>query len=65
MAHGITCKNTCGRNNTKTTFLEIFFIRIFGYHFITAGKVSTAISSLNEREAGYTEKHYQKEPNPN
>ena len=25
-----TCKNTCGRNNTKTTFLEIFFI---GYHF--------------------------------
>ena len=24
-----TCKNTCGRNNTKTTFLEIFVI---GYH---------------------------------
>ena len=48
MAHGITCliptcKNTCGRNNTKT-FLEIFFI---GYHFITARKVSSAISSLN------------------
>ena len=45
MAHRIiclipTCKNTCGRNNTKTTFLEIFFI---GYHFITARKVSTAI----------------------
>ena len=39
-----TCKNTCGRNNTKTTFLEIFFI---GYHFITARKVSSAISSLN------------------
>ena len=34
----------CGRNNTKTTFLEIFFI---GYHFITARKVSSAISSLN------------------
>ena len=49
MAHRITCliptlKNTCGRNNTKTTFLIIFFI---GYHFITARKVSSAISSLN------------------
>ena len=49
MAHRITCliptcKNTCGRNNTKTTFLEIFF---FGYHFITARKVSSAISSMN------------------
>ena len=51
MAHRITCliptcKNTCGtgRNHTKTTFLEIFFI---GYHFITARKVSSAISSLN------------------
>ena len=49
MAHWITCliptcKSTCGRNNTKTTFLEIFFI---GYHFITARKVSSAISSLN------------------
>ena len=49
MAHRITCliltcKNTCGRNNTKTTFLEIFCI---GYHFITARKVSSAISSLN------------------
>ena len=48
MAHRITCliptcKNTCGRNNTRTTFLEIFF----GYHFITARKVSSAISSLN------------------
>ena len=32
------------KNNTKTTFLEIFFI---GYHFITACKVSSAISSLN------------------
>ena len=47
MAHRITClnptcKNTCGRNNTKITFLEIFFI---GYHFITARKVSS--SSLN------------------
>ena len=81
MAHPITClipacKNTCGRNNTyvKTTFLKIFFI---GYHFITARKVSTAISSLNEHEktfeksqhtkpipvTGYTEKHYRKEPN--
>ena len=39
-----TCKNTCARNNTKTTFLEIFFI---GYHFITARKVSSAISSLD------------------
>ena len=39
-----TCKNTCGRNNTKTTFLEIFSI---GYHFITARKVSSAISSLD------------------
>ena len=49
MAHRITCliptcKNTCGRNNTKTTFLQIFFI---GYHFITARKESSAISSLN------------------
>ena len=49
MAHRITCltptcKNTCGRNNAKTTFLEIFFI---GYHFITAHKVRSAISSLN------------------
>ena len=42
-----TCKNTCGRNNTKTTFLEIFFI---GYHFISACKVITAISSLNEHK---------------
>ena len=41
-----TCKNTCGRNNTMTTFLEIFFI-VIGYHFITARKVSSAISSLN------------------
>ena len=52
MAHQITClaptcMNTCGRNNTKTTFLEIFFI---GYHFITARKVIPAISSLNVRE---------------
>ena len=47
-----TCKNTCGRNNTKTTFSEIFFI---GYHFITARKVSPAISSLNvcENVTGY------------
>ena len=47
-----TCKNTRGRNNTKTTFLEIFFI---GYHFITARKVSSAISSLNvyENVTGY------------
>ena len=47
-----TCKKTCGRNNTKTTFLEIFFI---GYHFITARKVSSAISSLNvcENVTGY------------
>ena len=47
-----TCKNTCGRNNTKTTFLEIFFM---GYHFITALKVSSAISSLNvcENVTGY------------
>ena len=52
MVHRITClipicKNTYGRNNTTTIFLEIFFI---GYHFITARKVSTAISSLNERK---------------
>ena len=47
-----TCKHTCGRNNTKTTILEIFFI---GYHFITARKVSSAISSLNvcENVTGY------------
>ena len=57
MAHRITCliptfRKTCGRNNTKTTFLEIFFI---GNHFITARKVSSAISSLNvcENETGY------------
>ena len=57
MTHRITCliptrKNTCGRNNTKTTFLEILLI---GYHFITAGKVSSAISSLNvcENVTGY------------
>ena len=63
-------------NNTKTTFFEIFFI---GYHFITACKVSTAISSLNEREktfeksqhtkpipvTGHTEKHYRRELNWN
>ena len=44
-----TCKNTY---NTKTTFLEIFFI---GYYFITARKVSSAISSLNvcENVTGY------------
>ena len=52
MAHRITCliltcKNTCGRNDKKITFLKIFFI---GYHFITACKVSTAIFSLNELE---------------
>ena len=48
-----TCKNTCGRNNTKTTFMEIFFI---GNHFITARKVTSAISSLNlcENVTGYT-----------
>ena len=81
MAHRITCliptcKNTRGRNNTKTTFLEIFFI---GYYFITARNVSTAISSLNVHEktfdkyqhtkpilvTGYTEKHYRKGPNRN
>ena len=47
-----TCKNTCGRNNTETTFLDIFLI---GYHFITARKVSPAISSLNvcENVTGY------------
>ena len=55
MAHRITCliptcKNTCGRNNTKTTFLEIFFI---GYNFITARKVSSAISSLNVCEKAF------------
>ena len=49
MAHQRTClipvcKNTYGRNNTKTTFLEIFFT---GYHLITARKVSSANSSLN------------------
>ena len=57
MTHRITClipncKNTCWRNNTNTTFLEIFFN---GYHFITACKVSSAISSLNvcENVTGY------------
>ena len=79
MAHRITCliptcKKTCGRSNKKTTFLEIFFI---GYYFITARKVSTAISSLNVHEETfeksqytkpipvtvYPEKHYRKEPN--
>ena len=47
-----TCKNTCGRNNAKTTFLEIFSI---GYHFITACKVSSAIFRLNvcENVTGY------------
>ena len=52
-----TCKNTCGRNDTKTTFLEIFFI---GYHFITARKVSSAISSLNvcENVTGYIDISY-------
>ena len=38
-----TCKNTCGRSNTKTTFLEIFLI---GYHFISARKVSSALFRL-------------------
>ena len=52
-----TCKNTCGKNNTKTTFLDIFFI---GYHFITARKVSSAISSLNvcENVTGYIDAVY-------
>ena len=43
-----TCKNKCGRNNTKTTFWEIFFI---GYHFITARKVSSAISRSRSRSS--------------
>ena len=50
MTHRITYLiPTC---NTKTTFLEIFFI---GYRFITARKVSSAISSLNvcENVTGY------------
>ena len=56
-----TCKNKCGRNNTKTTFLEIFFI---GYHFITACKVSSAISSLNvcENVTGYIDISLPKRP---
>ena len=55
-----TCKNTCERNNTKT-FLEIFFI---GYHFITARKVSSAISSLNvcENVTGYSDISLPKRP---
>ena len=65
MAHRITCliptcKNTCGRNHTKTTFLEIFFI---GYYFITARKVSTAISSVNVREKTF-EKFQHTKPLP-
>ena len=61
MAHRITCliptcKNTCGRN-TKTTFLEIFFI---GYHFITAHKVSSAISSLNVCEKTFEKSQHTK-----
>ena len=39
-----TCKNTCGRNNTKTTFLEIFFI---GYHFITPREVSSGYIDIS------------------
>ena len=48
----LTCKNTCGcRNDTKTTFLEIFFIE---YHFITARNVCENVTgyidiSLPER----------------
>ena len=80
MAHRITCliptcKNTCGRNNTKTTYWKIFFI---GYHFINARKVSSAISSLNVREKTFEKSqhtkpirltgciqicHYRKQPN--
>ena len=46
MTHQMTClipnfKNTCRKDNTKTTFLETFFIR---YYFITARKERTAIS---------------------
>ena len=53
MAHRITCliptcKNICGRNHTKTTFLEIFFI---GYHFITARKVSSANRVVDRLES--------------
>ena len=59
MAHLITCLiPTCGRNNTETTFfLETFFI---GYHFITARKVSTAISSLNVREKTFEKSQHTK-----
>ena len=48
---------TCERNNKKTTFLEIFFN---GYHFITAPKVSTAISNLNEREKTFEKSQHTK-----
>ena len=51
---------TCGRNNTKTIFLEIFFI---GYHFITARKISSAISSLNVCEKTF-EKSLNTKPIP-
>ena len=57
MAHQIACliptgKNTCGRNNTN----YIFFI---GYQFITARKVSSAISSLNVCEKTFEKSHTQ------
>ena len=66
MAHRITCliptcknRSICGRNNTKTTFLEIFFIP---YHFITSRKVSSAISrsSLNTCEKTFEKSRYTK-----
>ena len=64
MAHRITClvptcKNTCGRNNTKTTILEIYSLSI-GYHFITARKVSSAISSLKVREKTFEKSQHTK-----
>ena len=41
-------------SSTKTIFSDIIFI-IIGYHFITARKISSAISSLNvcENVTGY------------
>ena len=73
MAHQITCliptcKNTCGRNNTKTTFLGCHFITarkvssalFIGCHFITAHKVSSAISSLKVREKTFEKSQHTK-----
>ena len=59
MAHRITCLIlTCERNNTKTT---LFFGNIvYWIFFITARKVSTAISSLNVREKTFEKSQHTK-----